>query len=72
MLLWAVELGRAVVAEDSEHDRVLRDDLELLLEVILVLISPAIDIVGLNIDLEGPVGILFFVAKLIELGQLHD
>lgn len=72
MLLWAVELRRAVVGENLEHGGVLGDNLELFVELVLVSISPAVNIIRLNIDLEGPVRVLLFVAKLIEFGQLHD
>ena len=72
MFLLAVEFGRAVVGEDFEHGGVRRNNLELLVEVVLVLISPSIDVIGLNIDLERPVRVLLLVAKLIEFGQLHD
>ena len=41
------------------------------MEVILVLVSPAVDIEWLDIELEGPVGLLLFVAVLIKLGDLH-
>ena len=41
------------------------------MEVILELISPSIDIVGLDIDLERPMWMLLFVAKLIILSQFH-
>jgi len=65
-------LRRAVVPENFVHHGVFRDDLELLMEVILILVSPSVDIVGLNIDLEGPVRVLFLLAELIEFSQLHD
>lgn len=73
--LWAfviTVLGRAVVAENSEHDGVYWHNLELILEVVLESVSPAIDIVRLDIDLERPVRVLLLVAVLIVLGQLHN
>ena len=73
--LWALvvaELGWAVVPVHSEHSGVLGHDLELLVEVILVLVSPAVDVIGLDIDLEGPVWVFLFVSKLIEFGKFHD
>ena len=70
--LGAVVLRRAVISENLEHGSVLRNNLELLMEVVLVLIGPAINIVRLNINLEGPVRVLLLVAKLVEFGQLHD
>ena len=73
--LWALvvaELGRAVVPVHSEHGGVLGHDLELLVEVILVLVSPPVDVIRLDIDLEGPVWVLLFLSKLIEFGKFHD
>ena len=64
-------LGRRVISEDFEHDGVLGDERKLILEVVLVSIGPPVDIVGLNIDLEGPVRLVFLLSKLVELGQLH-
>ena len=65
-------LGRAIVAKDFEHSSVFGHNLELLLEVVLEMISPAIDIVRLYVDLEGPVRVLLLVSKLIVLGKLHN
>ena len=62
----------AVVAENSEHDGVFWHNLELVLEVVLESVGPAIDIIRLDIDLERPVRVLLLVAVLIELSQLHD
>lgn len=69
---FAALLRRSVEGEDFEHDGVHRDDGELVLEVILILISPSIDIVGLDLELEGPVRLFLLDAILIKLGQLHD
>ena len=38
----------------------------------MVLVSPAVDIVRLELNLEWPVRLFLFVAVLIELGDLHD
>ena len=65
-------LGRAIVAKDFEHSSVFGHNLELLLEVVLEMISPAIDIVRLYVYLEGPVRVLLLVSKLIVLGKLHN
>jgi len=38
----------------------------------LVFVGPAIYIIRLNVDLEGPVGLIDIVTVLIELGDLHE
>ena len=70
--LFATDLRRLVVAEDPEHGSVGLYDLELLVEVVLVGIGPSVDVVWLNVDLEGPVVVDDLVAVLVELGKLHD
>jgi len=72
MLLLTTELGRGVISEDFEHSGVRLDDGELVMEVVLVGISPAVNIIRLDIDLEGPVMILNLITVLIELGKFHD
>ena len=71
MDLWAVILRWAIVAINSKHDRVFRHNLKLFMEVILELVCPSIDIIGLDINLERPVRVLLLVAILIVLSQLH-
>ena len=71
-MLFTALLGRGVKCEDFEHDGVHRDDGELVLEVVLILISPSVDVIGLDLELEGPVRLLLLDTILIELGQLHD
>jgi len=71
-LLFAVMLGRTVVTEDLEHNRISGDIGQLVKEVILVLVGPAIDVIRLNLDLERPVRFFDFVTVLIELGELHN
>lgn len=73
--LWALLLTKlrwAVVAEYLEHSCVLGNNLKLLMEVVLVFVSPSVDIIRLNVNLEWPVGVLLFVTELIELGELHN
>lgn len=70
--LFFSEFDRAIVSKDFEHYSVLRNDLELLFEVILVCVSPTINVVRLDFDHEGPVGVLHFLTKLIELSKLHN
>jgi len=70
--LFATKLGRGVVGENLEHGGVWLNDSKLIVEVVLVGISPAVHIVGLDVDLEGPVMVLNLLTVLIELGQLHD
>jgi hypothetical protein len=71
-VVFTTELGRLVVGEDLEDGGVRLNLDELILEIVLVLVGPAIDIIRLKIDLEGPVGVLDFVTKLIELRELHQ
>ena len=70
--LLTTEFGRLIISEHLEHCRVDWHLTELFKEVILPLVSPAINIVRLNFDLEGPVVVLNPVTVLIVLGQLHD
>ena len=65
-------LGRDIESKNLEHNCVGWDDGELVLEVVLVLIGPTVNVVRLNLDLERPVGLSYFVTKLVELGKLHD
>ena len=71
-LLITTLLRRGVEGEDLEHDSVHGDDLDLILEVVLVLVGPAIDIVRLHVELIRPVRLVDLLAVLIELGNLHD
>ena len=68
----ATELGCDVEAEDLEECSVGWEDRHLILHVILVRISPAIDIVWLDVYLIGPVGILLLIAVLVKEGHVHD
>ena len=65
-------LRRHIVTEDLEHDGVCGNEAQLIEEVVLILIGPSVDIIGLNFDLEGPVWLVLFVAKLVKLGELHN
>ena len=69
--LFATKLWRCIVGIDLEHNGVDRNALNLVLEVILVLISPPIDIVGLKINLEGPVWLFFLLTVLIIVCHVH-
>ena len=71
-LLLTTLLRRRVECEDLEQHRVHWDHLELITEVVLELVSPAVDIVGLKLQLEGPVGLMLLVAVLVEHADLHD
>lgn len=44
----------------------------MVLKVVLVLISPSVDVIRFNVELVGPVRVLFLVSILIELGDFHD
>lgn len=68
----ATELGWFVEGEHLEHCGVHRDDRHLVLEVVLVLVGPAIHIVRLDVQLVGPVRVLLFDTELVELGNLHN
>ena len=72
MPLGAVMLNWAIVTENPEHHSVHGDDCKLVLEVVLVSIGPAIDVVGLNFDHERPVRMRLLPAILVKLGQFHD
>lgn len=65
-------LRRAVVAEDLEHGSVSLDQRELVVEVVLIGIRPAVHVVRFDVDLERPVRLGLLVAVLVKLGQLHD
>ena len=65
-------LDWAIVSDNPEHHSVHGDYLKLLVEVILVSIGPAIDVVGLNFDHERPVWVILLFAILVKLGKLHD
>ena len=69
---FAAELGGFVEGEHLEHCGVHRDDGHLVLEVVLVLIRPAIHVVRLDVQLVGPVRVLLFDTVLVELGDLHN
>ena len=71
-LVFAAELGRLIKCKHLEHYCVHWNYSHLVLEVVLILISPTVDIIGLDLKLEGPVRLLLLVAVLIKLGQLHD
>lgn len=72
MPLGAVMLDWAIVTENPEHHSVHGDDSKLVLEVVLVGIGPAINVVGLNFDVERPVRMRFLPAILVKLGKFHD
>ena len=65
-------LDWAIVSDNLEHNSVHGDYRKLVLEVILVSIGPAIDVVGLNFDHERPVWVVLLFAILVKLGKLHD
>ena len=71
-LFFTTALGGLIVSVHLKHNRVVGNDRQLVLEVVLVLISPSVDIIRLNLDLEGPVRLFLLVAILIVLGHLID
>ena len=71
--LHAAELRGLVVAEDLEDSGVRLDrSNQLLVEVVLVGVGPAVHIVRLAFDHERPVRVFHLVSVLIEHGELHD
>lgn len=70
--VFATELRRLVVGEHLEHRGVGFDLLELVIEVVLVSIGPAVNIIRLEVDHEWPVRLCDLITMLIELGELHD
>lgn len=48
------------------------NNLKLLEEVVLELISPTVYIIRFDLDHEGPVRLVFLITILIEFGKLHD
>ena len=65
-------LGWDIESKNLEHNCVGWNNGELVLEVVLVFIGPTIHVVRLNLDLERPVRLSYFVSKLVELGKLHN
>ena len=71
-LIFTTALGRRIVSVYLEHNRVVRNDRQLVLEVVLVVISPSIGIIRLNFDLERPVRLWLCVSILIVHGEVLD
>ena len=67
-----VKLWWAVVGDHLPHGGVRWNNLKLVLEVILVLVGPAVDVVGLDLDHEWPVRVLLRLTILIEFSHLHE
>ena len=65
-------LGGLIECEYLEHHCVDWNYRNLILKVVLVLVSPSVDIIRLNVKLEGPVRLSFLVSILIKLGDFHD
>ena len=71
-LFFTAKLRRLVKSKHFEHYRVHWNYRHLVLEVVLILISPSIDIIWFDIDLVRPVGVLLLLSILIKLSYLHD
>ena len=71
-LLFTTALGRNIVSVYLEHNRVVRNDRQLVLEIVLVVISPSIGIIRLNFDLERPVRLWLCVSILIVHSEVLD
>ena len=63
---------RRVVAPNLEEDGPLWNQGQLRSKVVLVGVSPAVDIVGFEIDEKGPVRVLLFLASFIVQRHLHN
>ena len=72
MDLFTTVFGWRIVSKHFEHHRVHWNEFKLVLEVILVLVRPPIDIIRFNFDLERPVRLWFFSTVLIILSDLHN
>ena len=70
--LFTTVLGRRVVTEDFKHDGVRGNEAKLIEEVVLEFVGPSVDVIGLNLNLERPVGLGLLVAILVKLGELHN
>lgn len=68
----ATKLGRLVVGLNLEDGSVGVELGKLILEVVLVLIGPSIDIIRLKLNHERPVGLVLLLAVLIEKRHLHE
>ena len=71
LAVFATKLGRLIVGEDLEKASAGLNDRELFVEIVLVSISPAVNIIRLEVNHEGPVRLLDFVAILGILRHLH-
>ena len=70
--VFATKLGRFVICKYLEHGGISLDHRQLVIEVVLVSISPAVDIIRLEIYHEWPVGLGDRVTLLVVLGELHE
>ena len=71
-LFFTTTLGGHIVPVYLEHHRVVRNDRQLVLEVVLVRVSPSVGIIRLNFYLERPVWLLLLVSILIVQREIHD
>ena len=71
-LFFTTELGRLVKCKHLEHYCVHWNYRHLVLEVVLILISPSIDIIWFDIYLVWPVRVFLLLSILIKLSYLHD
>ena len=71
-LFFTTELRRCVICKHFKHYRVHWNYRHLVLEVVLILISPSIDIIWFDIDLVWPVRVFLLLSILIKLSYLHD
>jgi len=70
--LLTTELGRLIETDQLVLDGVDGNDGHLVLEIIFVLVAPAVNIVSLNVDLVGPVRIRLLATLFVEEGEVHD
>jgi len=65
-------LRRRVVTKDLEHNSVGWNVGELVEEVVLIFVSPSINIIRLALELERPVRLLFLITVLVKLSKFHN
>lgn len=70
-LFFATKLRRLVIGHNLEKSNVRLENLQLVVEIVLVGISPAIDIIRLELNHEWPVRLRLSVAVLVVQSQVH-
>ena len=71
-LVFTTELRWLIECKHLEHYSVHWNYRHLVLEVVLILIGPSIDIIWFDVDLIWPVRVFLLLSILIELSYLHN